>query len=319
MSSKRVEDDWPPIPNGWFAVAWSDELKTGEVQRSHYFGEDLVLFRTRSGQVQVLDAYCAHLGAHLGEGGAVFGENIQCPFHHWQYQRDGKCVGIPYAKKIPPRACVRSWPTIERNGMIMAWHHAQGDAPFYDVPDLPEFSDPEWTPPRHFDLHVAVHMQDMAENNCDPVHFKYVHSSLENPESAIEYDNNGLFMRMISNVQKELPGGGQIEVKLERESWGLGSTAVRLVGMPGAGLMMFSSTSPIDRGHTLSRWAFSVTKNLADTAGEEFIASMEKGVEDDRRIWENKVYHPRPVLCDGDTFLGPFRTWAKQFYSEVPS
>ena len=98
-----------PIPNGWFAVAWSKDLAVGEVQRIRYFDNEMVLFRTRSGQVRVLDAYCAHLGAHLAEGGKVVGETVKCPFHAWQYDGNGQCVVIPYAKKIPPKACVRSW------------------------------------------------------------------------------------------------------------------------------------------------------------------------------------------------------------------
>ena len=66
-----------PIPNGWFAVAWSRELVAGEATRIRYFDHEMVLFRTRSGAAKVLDAYCAHLGAHLGEGGRVMGESIR--------------------------------------------------------------------------------------------------------------------------------------------------------------------------------------------------------------------------------------------------
>ena len=63
-----------PIPRGWFAVAHSDEIAKGEVQKAHYFGQDLVVFRTESGKAGVFDAYCPHLGAHLGVGGKVEGE-----------------------------------------------------------------------------------------------------------------------------------------------------------------------------------------------------------------------------------------------------
>ena len=71
MSSRAAEHTELPIPNGWFAVAWSRDLVPGDVQRLRYFDEELALFRTRSGEPKVLDAYCAHLGAHLGEGGRV--------------------------------------------------------------------------------------------------------------------------------------------------------------------------------------------------------------------------------------------------------
>ena len=63
----------------------------------HYFGRELVLFRTESGEAHAVDAYCAHLGAHLAVGGKVEGEGIRCPFHGWCYDgASGQCTDIPY-------------------------------------------------------------------------------------------------------------------------------------------------------------------------------------------------------------------------------
>ena len=73
MAKREIEHDVLPIPNGWFAVEWSRDLHEGDVKPIHYFGEDLVLFRTRSGEARILDAYCPHLGAHLGFGGRARG------------------------------------------------------------------------------------------------------------------------------------------------------------------------------------------------------------------------------------------------------
>jgi len=307
-----------PIPNGWFSVAFARELVAGDVKRIRYFDEELVLFRTRSGRPVVLDAYCAHLGAHLAEGGRVMGETLRCPFHAWQYDADGVCTHIPYCKRIPPRARVRSWEVVERNGMIFVWRHAEGKPPDWEVPALPEFDDPSWTEPRTFELEVAVHMQDMAENNCDPVHFRYVHGMVDVPPSEVEYAENGRVMLMKNRYDQETPLGN-FPVELDREAWGLGLVSVRTRGIPGAGLLLYSSTSPVDAGRTRSRWLFTVTKNLADVAGEEFIDGMTSGVMQDLRIWENKIHRVDPVLCDSDRYLAEFRQWAKQFYSAPPA
>src|SRR4029453_871077 len=67
-----------PFPTGWFIVGFASELAAGQVKRAHYFGEELVIFRTESGQINVLDAYCQHLGANMGVGGTVGGEGICC-------------------------------------------------------------------------------------------------------------------------------------------------------------------------------------------------------------------------------------------------
>ncbi len=304
------------MPDGWFAVAWSKDLVEGEVKRARYFGEDLVLFRTRSGEAKVLDAYCAHLGAHLGEGGKVVGESIQCPFHGWRYDGNGVCVDIPYCKKIPPKARVRGWDVEERNRMIHVWRHAEGKPPSWDLPTIPELEHPEWTEPRTFELQVAVHMQDMAENNCDPVHFQFVHGSTEPLPTEISFAEDGRYCRVSSKTKKETEAG-TFEMELERDTWGLGLATVRLKGLPGVGLLMYSSTAPIDVGHSHSRWLFTTTKNMADDAGEQFVQSLTQGVMQDMRIWENKTYRAHPVLCEADRYLAQFRRWTRQFYSQT--
>jgi phenylpropionate dioxygenase-like ring-hydroxylating dioxygenase large terminal subunit len=316
MSRENGTQDELGIPNGWFAVAWSKDLVDGEVKRSRYFGQELVLFRTRSGEVKALDAYCPHLGAHIGEGGRVVGENIRCPFHGWTYDgSSGRCVSIPYYDGTPPAAAkLRAWPVTELNRMIFLWHHAEGLPPSWQVPVMPEIGDPAWTEPRLFDLEVPVHMQDMAENNCDPVHFHYVHGNALTPKQKVSYGDDGRFMRVWGEHESQTTMG-TFRVNLERDSWGLGLSSVRMKGIPDAGLVMFSSTSPIDTKNTYSRWLFTVTRNLVDVAGEDFITNLQNGVTEDFRIWKNKIHRANPVLCPADDFLAEFRKWVRQFYS----
>ena len=57
-----------PMPFGWFQVLYSQELAVGESKPLHYFDQELVAFRTESGIARVVDAYCPHMGAHLGYG-----------------------------------------------------------------------------------------------------------------------------------------------------------------------------------------------------------------------------------------------------------
>ena len=304
-----------PLPNGWFAVAWSSEVQPGTVKRIHYFGEDLVVFRTRSGEAAVLDAYCPHLGAHLAEGGRVMGETVRCPFHGWQFGTDGACTTIPYCSRIPPRARARAWEVRERNDMIMVWRHAEGEPPSWEVPVMPEIGAEGWTVPRQIDHRVGVHMQEMAENNCDPEHFRYVHEFAATDEHEISYGEDGRFLRVVSQHTRDTPYG-TVEVTIERDTWGLGISAVRLRGFGDSGLLLYTSTSPIDTHHTHSRWLLTTGDDLADTLGEEFLQMLLMGVQQDYPIWENKIYRPDPVLCESDHLLGEFRRWVKQFYSE---
>ena len=104
------------LPSGWFQVARLDELEPGAVKPLRYFNRDLVLFRGASGAVQLLDAHCPHLGAHLGHGGRVEGDEIVCPFHAWQFDGAGRCTKIPYSDKIPRQAALTPWTTVEKKG-----------------------------------------------------------------------------------------------------------------------------------------------------------------------------------------------------------
>jgi phenylpropionate dioxygenase-like ring-hydroxylating dioxygenase large terminal subunit len=165
----------PPFPNGWYSVAYADELKVGEVKRIQAFGAELVLFRGEDGVARALDAYCSHLGAHLAVGGKVVGNNIQCPFHAWEYDGTGKCVNIPYSSKIPPRAKQECWPVRELNGYIVVWHHAEKKAPEYEIPEIPELSDPKFRLFKENTWEVHTHLQEVFENAIDIPHFVVVH------------------------------------------------------------------------------------------------------------------------------------------------
>ena len=179
-----------PIPNGWFQVAYSDELAPRELRGLHYFDSELVLYRGEDGRARVLDAYCPHLGAHLGCGGEVRGNRIRCPFHAWEFDSDGKCVAIPYAEKIPPKASIRSWPVDEKNGMIMVHHHKQEKPPSFEVPVVPEYASPEWTDYYRRDWIIRSRNQEMAENSVDPAHFMYVHRTQELPRAEAEFEDH---------------------------------------------------------------------------------------------------------------------------------
>ena len=68
----------PDFPIGWWSVARSHELKPGDVKAVSALDRELVVYRTEAGEARVHDAFCPHLGAHLGVNGKVVGESIQC-------------------------------------------------------------------------------------------------------------------------------------------------------------------------------------------------------------------------------------------------
>jgi len=308
---------FPAFPDGWFQVAYADELGPGQLLPLSYFGTELVLFRGEDGRARVLDAWCPHLGAHIGHGGRVVGDTVRCPFHGWRFDGSGACVEVPYASRIPPAARLGCWPVVERNGLLMVWHHAEGKPPHWEVPELAEFGHPDWTPYRRLRWKLRTHNQEMAENSVDRAHFQYVHGTLDVPESRAEAD--GPVLRVVSKARMRTPKG-DVPGQIASESWGFGFGLVRFSGI--VDTLLVSSVTPIEGEHVDVRFSFSV-KRIGDAdvtrgVGRALIADIEKQMGEDRPIWENKVYHPRPVLCDGDGPIGVFRRWCQQFYSAAP-
>ena len=308
----------PPFPNGWFQVAYSDELGTNGVMPLHYFGEHLVLFRGEDGVPRVLDAYCPHLGAHLGVGGIVEDNCIRCPFHAWRFDGDGRCIDVPYAEKIPPLAKTRAWPVIEANGLIMVYHHMEGAPPAYALPELPEYNSPQWTPYVRRRWKIRTHNQEMGENAVDSAHFKYVHGTPHQPMTRAEID--GHIFRVRSPVQYKTPQG-DVEGQIASDNHGFGFGIVRFTGI--VETLIVSSVTPIDGEYVDVRFSFTVkqtgNEKLTEGVGKAFIAEIERQLGQDIPIWENKVMKMRPVLCDGDGPIGLFRRWAKQFYLTPPA
>lgn len=290
-----------PVPNGWFAVEESRNLAAGDVQSLHVFGKDVVLYRSETGEARMIDAYCPHLGAHIGCGGKVDGDGIRCPFHAWRYDGEtGRCTDIPYTKqeRIPARAKVRTYPVVERNQMIWAWHHLEEEEPFYEVTEWPEFSDPEWLPYEIKTFELATCVQEMAENDADYVHFTYVHGSapIEDGEQIVD----GAYKRSANGI-------------FVRENFGLGCTLLRL----GDVFRFASSVVPIDEENVKVVWWFTGPRSSGEDAARIIAEAFFSGVSQDLRIWENKRYQPRPVLVKEEARIAEHRKWASQFYSGV--
>lgn len=318
-----------PIPYGWYCVGVSKELAVGDVKPLKYFDQDLVMFRTESGEASVLDAFCPHLGAHLGHGGTVEGENIACPFHGWQFTAKGHCDKIPYAKNMPPRATqgevVRRYPTCEVNGLIWAWYHPRAIEPLFEVEVVPELDTPEWTELEVHDWEIGTIIQETGENAVDTAHFMFVHSATTLPEGEITVEGHrrSTDVTMMAHAMDEETG----EVDLEGDEEIQGHLITKNNG-PGQTIQFFrtyfetimiGTITPIDKQNLHLRFNFSQPKS--STPEQEVIC---RGVIDnvvfqvgqDIPIWENKKFEANPILCDGDGPINKYRKWFNQFYDE---
>ena len=306
-----------PIPFGWFQVGWGTDIAVGETKPLQYFGKHLVLWRDDEGTPHVQDAFCPHLGAHLGHGGKVLGCEIACPFHGWRFDEEGNNTLIPYSKRTNAKGKLRTYPTIERNGLLMTWYHPFGEEPAWEIPEVPEFNDPDqFTTMITRTYQVAAPWQELAENGVDSAHFRYVHNTEEVPELA-GYDTEGPIAHMKS-IQKFPTPRGVVEGYINADSYGPGLAVVHFGGIVDTILM--GCNTPVDDQTCEMRFSFTVRK-LGDegfdtTVGEAFVSEVDRQVREDKPIWENKAYLPKPALADTDGPFTKFRRWASQFYAE---
>ena len=162
------------IPNQWYAVLDSDEVRPGRPVGVVRLGERLVFWRDSHGRAVCQRDLCAHRGAALSAG-KVVGDQVQCPFHGLRYDQSGRCTLIPANGReapVPERFRVHSYPTIEANGFVYVWWGEAREI----LPPAPFFQDigPEFSYGRARDP-WKTHYSRCIENQLDPVHLPFVH------------------------------------------------------------------------------------------------------------------------------------------------
>jgi phthalate 4,5-dioxygenase oxygenase subunit len=100
----------------WIPALTASEITEpdGPPLRVRLLGEDLIAFRTTSGEIGLVQNACPHRGASL-----FFGRNeedgLRCVYHGWKYDAEGRCVDMPsepaesnFKTKVTARAYPRS-------------------------------------------------------------------------------------------------------------------------------------------------------------------------------------------------------------------
>jgi len=305
-----------PMPFGWFKVAMPDEIPAGELVTRHFFGDELVLWRDAAGEVVCQQAYCAHLGAHLGVGGSVEGSCVRCPFHGWAYGADGVNVDIPYAEHPNRKARLRTYPTCTHAGVVFAWYHPGGLSPMWELMDIPEYDDPEYGEYQHFEFTIRTCIQELAENGFDHAHFQFVHSHPKvGTVEKIEF--RGLD-RTVLTSQKFPSSKGPVDARIDIFGRGPGVAVTRYRGLIDASLL--GCSTPIDDETTHLSFLFTLKNPDEDdhvaSIARAFVRSVTAEVGQDIPIWEHKRYEPNPALASSEKPITQFRTWMRQFYVE---
>ena len=322
-------------PRGWFMIASVDEVADAPVPL-RYFGEDLVLYRGESGSLHLMSAYCPHMGAHLArnstsyivrDGEQIEGDSIRCPFHDWRFGPDGKCNAIPYSDFIPAAARIKTYPVLERAGIVWMWHDPERDgveelAPDYPLPDFGgHYDQPGWVNWK-IDLlgDIDIHGCEIVDNMADLGHMIPIHGAQKCIYFANRFEDHVVrqYFRVVN------PAWGEEDaVEGELDTWYTGPGILQSAMDSYFPCYMMVANTPIEDGRTRVWHALMVKMNdgsqpLTDeerATAFEIQENLRLGLVQDIEIWANKRHCVNPLAVPMDGPYGKLRTWYKQFFT----
>ncbi|MEO7467148.1 MAG: aromatic ring-hydroxylating dioxygenase subunit alpha [Sphingobium limneticum] len=160
----------------WHPIAGEAELSENPIKPVRLFGEELVLFKTRSGEVGLVERHCPHRSADLAHG-MVEEHGLRCNYHGWCFSKDGIAIDRPFedeGKKNPARLkLATTYPIQVKSGLIWTY---MGPQPAPLLPDWEPFS---WENGfvQVIISTVPCNWFQCQENSIDPIHFEWMHEN----------------------------------------------------------------------------------------------------------------------------------------------
>jgi len=95
--------------NRWICAGRADQIpKAGDYVTRTVGDDSIIVTRDGAGEVQALFNVCRHRGTRLTEQtDGHFVERIQCPYHAWTYDLEGRLLAAPH---MPPEFCKEQYP-----------------------------------------------------------------------------------------------------------------------------------------------------------------------------------------------------------------
>lgn len=285
---KNMESRFPftSFPNGWFRVAYSDELPINKVQPLHYFGQDLMLFRSEDGVAHVIDAHCPHLGAH---------RDVR--------EVNGLILVWYHAQKEPP-----TWEIPE-----LAEYNSSQWTPFHLVgkwkirSHIQEINENAVDTAHLQFIHQVYSAQAVAfeQNGAILRWLCHTKDKLTSDTGAIAEVINQLkftYYGLGYVLQHFYPGAPfQPGVMFRQE------------------FINFNFSTPIDQDyvetHQLTSFKKPVNQRYTSDLETKMLEILTIESEKDIPILENKIYRNSPLICNGDGPIMQYRRWASQFYT----
>ena len=127
----------------WHPVAATAELDERPTKPVRLLGEDLVLYRDKSGTLGLIDRFCPHRRVDLSYG-IPEEHGLRCMYHGWMMDETGQCIEQPFEETVHPdgrfkeKVKIAGYPVQELGGLIFAYLGPQ------PTPLLPRWEQLTW-------------------------------------------------------------------------------------------------------------------------------------------------------------------------------
>ena len=331
---RTIDVGTPPdrFARGWHCLGLADTFRDGKPHAVEAFGTKLVVWASADGELHVLDGYCRHMGGDLTQG-TVKGDEVACPFHDWRWAGNGKCVQIPYAKRIPLRARTRSWLTLEQNKQLFVWHDAEGKPPADNVviPRIEQAFSDEWSNWTWDTIRIdGANCREIIDNVVDMAHFFYIHFAFPTYFKNV-FEGHIATQYLNSRGRPDVGKGSQYageENTLKSEASYYGPSYMinylwqTYKGVP-VELVLINCHYPVSPTSFVLQYGAIVKKfpgiddEQADKIAGKFAKGIGVGFLQDVEIWKNKSRIDNPLLCEEDGPVYQLRRWYDQFYVDA--
>jgi len=317
---------------GWHCLGLADSFRDGSPHAIEAFGTKLVVFADSTGTLQVLDAYCRHMGGDLTMG-TVKGDEVACPFHDWRWGGDGRCRKVPYTRLVPPRARTRSWLTLEQNKQLFVWHNPEGAPPPPEVtiPEIPGTFDAEWSDWTWDSVLIeGADCREVIDNVVDMAHFFYIHFAFPTFFKNV-MEGHIVTQYLETRGRPDVQTGSaysDTEIALRSEATYFGpSYMIDKLWHDYHGItvesVLINCHYPVSPTSFRLQWGVIVKRlpGLTTEQAQKVAGKMAKGIGvgflQDVEIWKHKSRIDNPLLCADDGPVYQLRRWYQQFYVDA--
>ncbi len=332
---RTIDHGIPParFARGWHCLGLAAAFRDRGPHAVEAFGTKLVVFADSAGQLHVLDGYCRHMGGDLSRG-TVKGDAIACPFHDWRWGGNGRCVKIPYSRRVPPTARTRSWLTLEQNQQLFVWHDPQGNPPpeHVMIPRIEGAYSDGWSNWTWDSILVeGANCREVIDNVVDMAHFFYIHFAFPTYfKNVLEGHIASQYLRTRSRPDigtgSNYAQGTDTTLRSEASYFGP-SYMIDQLWHEYHGITMESVLInchyPVTPTSFMLQWGVIVKRppGLGDTQASRVAAKFADfiglGFQQDVEIWTHKSRIDNPLLCADDGPVYQLRRWYEQFYVDA--